>query len=664
MENPLALLDGAKLPDQNPAPLGYTDDEGNGLGLDTLVAYFEDAEEATETARKAAERDRDYYDGRQLTAAELKELQRRGQPDVIINRIQPKINFLMGYEAQNRTDPRAFPRTPQDEQAAEAATDALRYVKDASELDTAFSQVWENMLIEGLGGVELVVEQGQNGETKIEAVSWDWDRLFYDPYSRKPDFSDARYLGGVIWMDAEDAKRRWPQQEGAESNPIDVTLQEATLSRTYDDRPTWKKWTSGGKRKRVRIVQMYYRKPNGTWHYCVYTKGGKLDSYDVPFVDQDGQSWCPLIMQSAYVDRDNNRYGLVRLMIGVQDEINKRRSKALHRLTMRQVVTERGAVEDEDATKVELSKPDGMIVVNPGFRFEMLGAAEQLAAELQLLQEAKTEIELMGPNAALLGKDDSAPSGRAILANQSSGQTEIGFLLDRHRHLKKRCYQRIWDLIRQYKTEEWWVRVTDNEDNIKFVGLNKPVKMFEEIGARLEKEGMPPEEIAQRLKMMAADPMVGPQLEQVARVENQPTQMYMDVTIEEVPDTANVQMEQFDALVKLAPAVTFPPQVYLKASSLRNKKELLDELNGGQDPMAAQMQAKAGQLQLAEQEAKVQKLLAETRKINVEADMAQTPLGIINEPAIAPAEQISTESAPPAVMGDQTAIAPPAQTGV
>lgn len=660
MENPLALLDGAKLPDQNPQPLGYTDDEGDGLSVETLVAYFEDAEEATETARKASERDRDYYDGKQLTAAELKELQRRGQPDVIINRIQPKINFLMGYEAGNRTDPRAFPRTPADEQAAEAATDALRYVKDAAELDQAFSQVWENMLVEGLGGVELVVEQGQNGETKIEAVSWDWDRLFYDPYSRKPDFSDARYLGGVIWMDAEDAKRRWPQQEGAENNPIDVTLQEATLSRTYDDRPTWKKWTSGGKRKRVRIVQMYYKKPDGVWHYCVYTKGGKLDSYDVPFVDQDGRSWCPLIMQSAYVDRDNNRYGLVRLMIGVQDEINKRRSKALHRLTMRQVVTERGAVEDEDATKVELSKPDGMIVVNPGFRFEMLGAAEQLAAELQLLQEAKNEIELMGPNSALLGKDDNAPSGRAILANQSSGQTEIGFLLDRHRHLKKRCYQRIWDLIRQYKTEEWWVRVTDNEDNVKFVGLNRPVKMFEELGTRLEQQGMPPEEIAARLKAMSEDPMMGPQLEQVVRVENQPTQMFMDITIEEVPDTANVQMEQFDALVKLAPAVTFPPQVYLKASSLRNKKELLDELNGGQDPMAAQIQAKAAELQMAEQEAKVQKLLAETRKINVEADMAQTPLGIINEPAIAPADQgMSTESAPPAVMGDQTTMPPP-----
>lgn len=638
------------------------EDEGP-FPLSSLVAYYEDAEEATDAARKASERDRDYYDGKQLTAAELKVLRDRGQPDVVINRIQPKLNYLMGFEAGNRTDPRAFPRTPQDEGAAEAATDALRYVKDAAELDQVFSLAWENMLIEGYGGVELVVDQQPDGTSKIEAVAWDWDRLFFDPYSRKVDFSDARYLGGIVWMDAEEAKAMYPGKEAA----IDVTLQDSTASRTYDDRPTWKKWTSGGKRKRVRIVQMYHRKPDGGWYYCVFTKGGKLAGYDVPFVDQDGRSWCPLLLQSAFVDRDNNRYGLVRIMIGVQDEINKRRSKALHRLTMRQVVTERGAVEDEDAAKKELSKPDGLITVNPGFRFELLSGAEQMAAELNLLQEAKNEIELMGPNAAMLGKDADAPSGRAILANQSSGQTEITLLLDRHRHLKKRVYQRIWDLIRQYKTEEWWVRVTDNEDNIKFVGMNRPVKAFEEIGSRLEQQGMPPEEIAARLRAMSEDPMMAPQLEQVVRVENQPTQMFMDITIEEVPDTANVQMEQFDALVKLAPAVTFPPAVYLKASALRNKKELLDELQGGQqDPAVAQMQAQGAQLELAEKEAKVRKLVAEARKIDIEADMAQLPVGQITEPTIIPALEQSPpqagDMAPPAVTGEQTAMeqAPPA----
>ena len=313
----------------------YDDDPGSKTSLATLVAWVEDAEETTNNARKLSERDRDYYDHIQLTAEEKKTLRDRGQPDVIINRIKPKIDYLCGFEASNRTDPKAFPRTPQDEEAAGAATDALRYVKDKADLDPKFAQVWENMLIEGFGGIELVVEEGRDGNVEIAAKTWEWDRLFYDPHSRKLDFEDARYVGGYVWMDAEDAKERWPDA----AEVIERTINESSFSQTYDDRPRWKTWISGKTRKRVRIVQMYHLE-NGQWWYCIFTKGGKLDSYPVPFVDQDGRSWCPLLLQSTYVNRQNERYGLVRIMVDVQDEINKRRSKALHRLTMRQVVME------------------------------------------------------------------------------------------------------------------------------------------------------------------------------------------------------------------------------------------------------------------------------------------------------------------------------------
>ena len=83
--------------------------EPPGLPVETLVQWFEDAEESSNAARAASERDRDYYDNKQLTAAELAELKKRGQPDIIINRIQTKVNYLLGYEASQRTDPRAFP---------------------------------------------------------------------------------------------------------------------------------------------------------------------------------------------------------------------------------------------------------------------------------------------------------------------------------------------------------------------------------------------------------------------------------------------------------------------------------------------------------------------------------------------------------------------------
>ncbi len=636
LENILAPqpMQGTPAPAMAPnMPQAKSDDDTDYVSK--LVEYFEQSEESTEEARKQSEQCRDYYDGKQLTAAERKALQDRGQPDIIINRIQAKIDYLVGYEASNRTDPRAYPRNPQDEDAAEAATDALRYVEDKCELDTKFTTVWENMLIEGFGGIELTVDD-QTGE--INAVEWDWDRLFYDPFSRKPDFSDARYLGGVIWMDAEDAKAKWP--EAAEA--IDVTLNEHTMSRTYDDRP-WERWVSGKHRKRVRIVQMYHREGD-VWKWCIFTKGGKLEGGDVPFIDQDGKSWCPLMLQSAYIDRDNRRYGLVKTMIGPQDEINKRRSKALHMLTVKQISLERGAVDDVDMLRTEAAKPDGVIERNPGFELEIVRDDANISGHLQLLQEAKNEIELIGPNAAMLGKQGSGdPSGRAILANQQGGQTEISRLMDRHRSLKRRVFVGIWNLIRQYKNEEWWIRVTDDEKNVKFVGFNRPVTMGEQLGKDMEKKGMPPEEIAEALKQAMADPMQAQLMTQQVGMENVPAQMAMDITIEEVPDVANLAAEQFQGLVELARAgVQLPPKAYVKASNLRNKTEILEEMDSAENPQAQQQAAEAAAAQMQELMAKIDKLVAETEKIRAEAaktateaDMLAMPLGSITMPQIA-----------------------------
>lgn len=605
-----------------------------GASAEKYIQWFDDAEDASYEARKASERDRDYKDGKQLTADEIAKLKERGQPDVIINRIASKINYLIGFEARNRTDPKAFPRTEKDEAAGEAATDALRYVEDATDLDRMFSEVWENMMVEGFGGLELTVEEQPDGERVITPQLWYWDRLFFDPHSRKADFSDARYLGGVVWMDHEDAEAMWTSPE--QRDVLSRTVTEDTKN-TYEDRPHWQKWTSGRGRKRVRIVQMYHREGD-RWYLCKFTLGGILEKTEVPFVDDKGRPWCPLIMQSAFVDRENNRYGLCRQMISPQDEINKRRSKALHRTTMRQVIAERGAVDDVDAARRELAKPDGYIEKNPGFEFELLPNGDQLSAELQLLQDAKNDIELIGPNAVMQGQGAETASGKAKQLDSMGGQIEITPLVDRHRGFKKRVYRGIWWLIRMYWDKEKWVRVTDDEKKARFVGFNRPITILDELRQRLAADGATEDQVEQMIaEKVAQDPSIEPMLQQVVRTENVPAEMDMDILIEEVPDVANVQEEQFQALVQLAPAVTFPPQVYLKASSLRSKDELLKILeDAGKNPMQEEIQQTMAEQAFRKVEAEIKKLESEALKNRVAADVALAPAGMIQDPSVMP----------------------------
>src|ERR1041385_771629 len=129
--------------------------------LQDLVRFFEEAESTTYDARKLSERDRDYYDNKQWTADEESILRKRKQPIVTYNRIQRKVNFLSGLEKQQRKDPKAFPRNPDDEDAARAATDALRYVCDAEQWDRKRSAGWKNLLVEGTAAVLVDVKQGR-----------------------------------------------------------------------------------------------------------------------------------------------------------------------------------------------------------------------------------------------------------------------------------------------------------------------------------------------------------------------------------------------------------------------------------------------------------------------------------------------------------------------
>lgn len=593
------------------------------------VRRFEEAEHVTRSARLLAERDRDYCDGKQWTAEEESALKRRKQPVVTFNRVQRKVNAMLGLERQTRKDPRAFPRTPNDEQASQAATDAIRYVCDQQRWDEKRSEAAANLIVEGIGIVEVGVKEGKEGIDP--AIRWvPWDRFYYDPHSHRWDFSDAQFLGVVVWMDLDEALSKYPDAKDA----LFETWKSGKDADTYDDRPKDHLWSDYG-RRRVRICQEYCLK-DGRWYHSVFTQAGYLVEPALsPYLDTDGEPECPLVAVSLYIDRSNNRYGEVRVMISPQDEINKRRSKALHLMNMRQVRVARGFEKDVNTIRSELARPDGVISADDG-ELEILDHNDMAAANLQMLQEAKAEIDLLGPNAALAGKSENDQSGRAILAQQQAGIMEAGLFLDRVRSMSLEVYRKIWARVRQYWTEERWVRITDDQRNLKFVGLNRPVTALEALQEKLA-EGWQPE--TPREAAFAQMVLNSPMGQQIVRIDNQVGKLDVDIVVDEGMDTPTVQAEQFDALVKSLPAILTAQQqapklleVLIEASSFRDKDRILEKLQGGQggpDPaqmMEAQMQAAMAEAQMQGQiEIEKAKIGAaakvETAQIAAQADL-------------------------------------------
>lgn len=619
----LATVDGETVADASLAD----GRDGYDEQLTRVCRYFEQSEDGTRDARLIAERNRDYYDGRQLTDKEIAALKKRGQPPVVINYIKRKVEILRGMERRMRSDPKAFPRNPDDEDGANAATDALRYVADQNDFDVTRSMVYENMVIEGYGGADVVAEQMPNGDVMVTITYVPWDRLFYDPHSRQPDFSDAQYRGLVIWMDKREAMDKWPDREYA----IEGSLATVSMSDTYEDRPKDGMWCDN-RRTRVRVVQIHYKRGDD-WMMATFTKGGFLEDPVVsPYIDKYGSPTSSLIMRSAYIDRENNRYGPVSDWIDPQDEINKRRSKALHLMNQRQTYGTKEAIGDVQAAKTQLARPDGHVELNGGAvfgqNFGIIPTNDMAAGQMQLLQQATAEMQASGPNASLAGKDPHALSGRAIQSQQQAGSVEIEPGVDDLRQWTRDIYEAVWMRIKQFWTAEKWVRVTDDERNIKWVGLNKVITVgdkLQQIDPAMRDQAV--QMAAQQFGMQPQDPQL---LQQQIGIENDVSGLDVDIVIEEGPDMASLQSEQFQTLSELAKAgVAIPPKAIVQASSIRNKDVILDEMEKGQQlPPAAQKQMQEQQqaLQQAQQQIAqlTQQLKDKDREFHIKEQDAET----------------------------------------
>jgi hypothetical protein len=580
------------------------------IELTDRIRKFEEAEEASQNGRKEGEKARDYKDGRQLTSAQIATLKKRRQPIVIENLIRPKVDYLCGLERQTRTDPKAYPRTAAHEDDANAATDALRYVADDQRLDIKRSAVFENMLVEGFGGVEVTAKRVKSGIDPV-VTQIPWDRLFHDPHSARPDFSDAQYQGFITWMDTGEAKTLYPQAAAI----IDQTVTKPTGSvhDTYDDKPRWAYWTDPS-RQRIRIVTMYCKKGD-EWYRSVFTLAGDLEeTAPSPWIDEDGKPECGLIMASAFVDRDNDRYGLVRDFITLQDEINKRRSKFLHLSNTRQVRLSNAVAgeKNKESLRSELSRPDGLIVAEQG-EVEIIGTGDMAAGHFNLLAEAKQAIQLTGPNATMQGKSGEDQSGRAILALQQGGMTEMAPLLDNLRDFNLRVFRAIWNRIRQFWDAERWVRVTDDEKNVRFVGLNttKGQAALLKISDAVKSQQVDAQTAQAYAMQIQSNPSMMQPMNAVAEMD-------VDIQIDEMADAPSLQIEQFEQLTKLAPMT--PPEyapvmweLMIEASSLRNKdklREIIEQMKAAPDPMQ-EIQAQGAQASIEETQSKTAKNMAD-----------------------------------------------------
>lgn len=554
------------------------------------------------------------YDGEHWTQEEKQILRDRGQPDVVYNRIKGKIDSLVGKQIRRKTNVRAYDRGSGDFQAAKAITEALRYWEYHSDFDFQEKEAHKDQLIDGIGWYKTdIVWDGLDADFDTKQV-WNED-IFPDPTSRRPDLSDAKYICQSIWMHLEDAQELFPDFASeldslVNNRAADLGVGDPALNTREDQYSSHQKSLSGGqesaaeeelfidkKLKRIRITECWYRTPYRRTFIVAAGQGGAIETtgmsdsdiekasqafekvvefsqlgfrlHKAIFAwntilehqknqrDYDREGKFPYVPVWGYRERSTDRlpYGAVRQMEGPQLGINKRQSKILHLISTNQVIAEKGVVTDIDHVRNELAKPDAYVeLLGPG-RFEVQRNLDISQVHYQMLQEDKKEIQMVGIGSEIQGVS-RATSGRDFALREEEAENPIAEIYMNLRWSKRQVALQVVDFIQQFWTEERFVRLTDDPDDLGVV-LNRRV----------------------------IDPQTGEVF-----IENNLALGKYDLIIDETPESLNLRSEQFSQLISFAKelGVPIPLDQLIKSSSLPNKNELLNAFRQQQQQPAPQ----------------------------------------------------------------------------
>lgn len=460
---------------------------------------------------------RRYRHHSQWTAAQIEAFNKRKQPVVTYPRIGRKIDGIVGTVERLKQDPKAYPRTPKQEQGAELATAVLRYAMESQNWEAKTPIAADNCATDGHSGVELEIIQGDHGDPEV-GLNLVEDGFFYDPRSFRLDFSDARYMGVSKLVDIDTAIEMMPDKEAELTAATDKG---GELSTNSDRDNRW--FTTIGKRKFIRLVDVWY-KHKGEYCWAIFTGSAILMEGKSYFLDEKKKTASKYIMFRCAVDQDGDSYGFVRALKSSQDEINQRRSKGLHILNTRRIIAEDGAFKDVEEARREAVRPDGVVIRNKGYDAVFDDTAKQtdLAGQLKFLEDAKSEIDNYGPSQVVTGDGVDGQSGRAIQLRQSAALAELGPFILSYRGWKLRVYRAMFAAIQKFWTGERWIRVTDDEGLAQFIQVNG----------------------------QQVDPSTGQQ-----QLVNALGSVDVDIILDEGPDTINAMADTHETLKEVLPAI-------------------------------------------------------------------------------------------------------------
>jgi hypothetical protein len=474
--------------------------------LATRKQWYKTATDEWSSWRTEGRKSFAYYMGEQWSSETKDKLARQSKPALTINRIKPIIRTLSGYMRQNRRDLKVLPRRGGTESISQIYTKMLKHVSDESDYDYVSAGVFLDGIICGKGFMSVDIDYQKDPISgQVVITREDPFLILEDPFSTKYDLSDAKYIYRMRWMDKEMVKKMFPKaDDDAFWSDLEGLAGTEEIDRETDDYPDDPTGTDTEAKKQRHLVKECWYKTWENKKLLVDRLSGQIEDYNsfdddpeenkaivddillnspssevvtrmmpvlhlaITVGDKDvsytkdpynGMTDFPIVRfadELIYADKPMVR-GEVSDIIDAQDELNKRRSQALHLINTTAnsgYIVEKGALSKGQRRNLESmgSKAGVVIETEQGGlnKIKRIEPSQLSTGHVELSQLADGDMKaISGVNADLLGMDDtSATSGIAMEMRRRQGLINVEPVFDNYDNSQKILGKVLLEIIR------------------------------------------------------------------------------------------------------------------------------------------------------------------------------------------------------------------------
>lgn len=453
----------------------------------------------------------DFYEGRQWRPEDITTLQDAGLKPVTVNHIGQRLDALAGKEAATRTRFKYKSRSgnPTEVKQAEAISGLGLFVQEKNRTSRRLSEAKHHARIGGLGWHCFDVHDNQI----FESTESPFD-MVHDTRDHTPLLTNQGFSARIRWMPMDEAKQRFPDKAdelekygnagGGLGEPA-YSFVTARVSGQPSGCDAYKFYSVGSywneKDREVAIVEFQFREPAKYYvaptkdnlvittfdkaeaekaatskkliqtvdgykvKFCYFTGSLDLELFDSPYqIDPQRGLFLNTPFVYARSMRDGAPYGLVGKAVDPQRLYNLKQAKINWLMAARQVIYDKGAVDDTAQLAAEVNKPNSLIVKNPNKELKIDTHGQEIAQHYQSLAIHKGEIEAaLGIYDEMLGIETNAQSGIAIQKRQSASLSTQIFSSDGFSEGQRQVAEKLLGLMRSVLTQTVVNNVLDDD---------------------------------------------------------------------------------------------------------------------------------------------------------------------------------------------------------